>query len=62
MPRGGTFLLDLTDVGFLGVDGLRPLIGLGEECAQVGVGCARRLPMSIAASAKWTPREWRQTR
>lgn len=40
VPRGGALILDFTDVGFLGVQGLRALTALGEECAKAGVAWA----------------------
>ena len=40
VPHGPALVLDITDVGFLGVQGLRAVIGLVEECRRTGVACA----------------------
>jgi anti-anti-sigma factor len=40
MPDSRPLILDVTDVGFLGVDGIRALIELADECRRAGVVCA----------------------
>ena len=40
VPRSRSVVLDLTDVGFLGVEGLRAIVGRGDECARGGIGWA----------------------
>ena len=47
MPDCPAVILDVNDVRFLGVQGLRALMVLGAECGRAGVACAVVVSQSI---------------
>ncbi|MBV9088285.1 MAG: STAS domain-containing protein [Mycobacteriaceae bacterium] len=47
VPTGPALIVDITDVGFLGVQGVRALMGVGEECGRAGVAWALVASQSV---------------
>jgi anti-anti-sigma factor len=57
VPDCPAVIVDVSDVGFLGVQGLRALMAMGEQCGRAGVAWAVVASQSIVrAAASHVPR------